>query len=314
MDFFLFSLKVDFLFWLFIVIGFIDFLYVHLKANSKFLILGVSLIFPLIFLKVYRNSFPYFYLFIFSPPIIFSGFFWTFFKNKFLTNKFYVVSSSLILIFIIAINVLRINISVINNNNFQKILIENVHRIYPEPVNYIDSCSMISSFNKVGFFASSLGIENYLSKNKPVFRDILLSYEVKLLVANSEIFDLSKDWKDAVSLKGYRLLEDDWNLLKNNFLQHWGLLYLPGKKLFFSKNSLDLLFEILIPGTYTLECDHPVTINEIVIYPGQTIDLTRGQHKLFAQTSTELFLKFGANLFKPYDHPFTIDYIYSKFF
>ena len=53
------------------------------------------------------------------------------------------------------------------DNSEQRATLAAVHEIFPEPVAYIDRCSMISRYNKVGFFMASWQIAEYLEKTYP---------------------------------------------------------------------------------------------------------------------------------------------------
>jgi hypothetical protein len=313
--YFLKSLKHDFLVWAMIACGFFYFLNKYFATNFKRVFLGVSFLLPLIFLTFYRNTFPYFYLFIMSPPIIFTGFFIFPLKNRMFAFKSKIsdITICLILIAIFLSNISNFKLGYNRDNFYEKQLVDIVHRIYPEPVSYIDGCSMISSFNKVGLFTSSAGMEAYLRQNTPIFREILISKVCNLLIANTEVLDFSKTWSEAVSIRGHSLLKDDWEVLNDNFIQHWGLIYVPGKIFEFNNITLIKEFEILIPGVYTIESEYLVTIDDLNYVPGSTINLARGLHKITSLLSNHVLLRFGNNLYKPNLTPFTLEYIHSRF-
>jgi hypothetical protein len=251
-----------------------------------------------------------------SPPIIFTGFCISALRDKIVKSKSIIsdLILSLILLMIFSLNILNFKLGYSTDNAYEKQLVDVVHRIFPEPVNYIDGCSMISSFNKVGLFTSSAGMEAYLSNNTPIFREILLSKVCSFLIVNTEVLDLSKTKSESVSIRGHSLLKDDWEVLNDNFIQYWGLIYIPGKIFEFNDTDLNKEFEILIPGIYTVESENPVMINGLQYNSGETINLTRGHHKISTILFNNVFLRFGNNLYKPDFAPFPLEYIRSRFY
>jgi hypothetical protein len=314
--FLLISLRQDFLIWAMIALGGVCFFRKYCITNFKNLLLWLSLLSTLIFLIFYRNTFPYFYLFIMSPPIIFTGFCISALRDKIVSSKSKIsdLILSLILLMIFSLNILNFKLGYSTDNAYEKQLVDVVHRIYPEPVNYIDGCSMISSFNKVGLFTSSAGMEAYLSNNTPIFRSLLLSKVCSFLIVNTEVLDLSKTKSESVSIRGHSLLKDDWEVLNDNFIQYWGLIYTPGKVFEFNDTDLNKEFDILIPGIYTVESENPVIINGLHFISGETINLTRGHHKISTLLFNNVILRFGNHMYKPDFAPFPLEYIRSRFY
>ena len=58
-----------------------------------------------------------------------------------------------------------------NQQRQQKETLDLVHRLFPEAVPYIDRCSMVSTFPKVGFFMSSLGMRFYHERGEPIMEE-----------------------------------------------------------------------------------------------------------------------------------------------
>ena len=73
-----------------------------------------------------------------------------------------------------------------------------------------------------------------------------------------------------------------------------------------------LRFEILIPGTYTLEGEKAVSINGALYEPGSTINLKKGRHTITSRYSpTNAVLRWGKHLFRPSDKPTSIPVFYG---
>ena len=146
----------------------------------------------------------------------------------------------------------------------QKETVKLVHKIFPEPVPYIDRCGMISSYPKVGLKMSTTDMEKYIEANKPIMRNMLIKQKPAFIVANSVHLDLSvpRGTRNDI-FKNYPLLKEDYNILKENFIHHWGAIYVAGKHFDFDSTKKSQTIDILIPGNYTLESDGEVSINGV---------------------------------------------------
>jgi hypothetical protein len=296
--------------WILILLGIILviwFLFHEKKEEKTYnrLILFAFLV-PVFSLIFYRNAFPYYYVFILSPAIIFCGIVFhniieAFRKAGPIFSPVILAALTLIVFF----NFVFYYLVFSSNRNFeQKRLLKAVHEIFPEPVSYIDGCSMVSSFPMVGFFMSSWGMENYLKTNKPIMRDILIKHHPLFVLANVPHLNLSLPRTKAVSDTNYSLLEEDWNVLKLNFLHHWGPIYVAGKQFEFSSVTDFQRFEILIPGKYTFEGEIGVSVDGIFYRPGDIINLNKGEHTITAiSNSGKALLRWGKHLYIPPSEP-----------
>lgn len=291
--------------WILLIIGIIFVIWaaIHQKRNRsthKTILLGFLV--PLLSLIFYRNAFPYYYVFILTPAIIFSGvvvhkIMEAFRKTGSIFPPFIVASLTFIVFFHF---IFYYTIFFPNRNFVQRDLLEAVHEIFPEPVPYIDGCSMVASFPKAGFFMSSWVMENYLRTNKPIMKNILSQHQPLFLLANVPHLKLSFPRKEAVSATGYSLLEEDWNVLKSNFLHHWGPIYVVGKQFEFSSVTDSQCFETVIPGKYTLEGKLGVSVDGILYRPGNIINLNKGEHTITALYNPgKAALRLGEHLYKP---------------
>jgi hypothetical protein len=271
----------------------------RLKPSN--LLLATFLI-PMLTLLFYRNAFPYYYVFIIAPSIIFCGIVFGKIEEDFRTKGSAVF---LILLTIISLPVFlnfihHYSKSYSNENVDQKQLIQVVHEIFPEPVPYIDGCSAISTFPKVGLFMSTWGMESYLSANKPIMESILTNSSPAFIFANIPTLDLSLPRETAFSAINYALLEEDWDILKSNFIHHWANIFVAGKTFKFDEQMESQDFKISIPGVYTLEGETAASINGEACKPGSTVYLSKGLHTIAPQTaSTQMALRWGNNLYKP---------------
>lgn len=164
----------------------------------------------------------------------------------------------------------------------QRAVLAEVHRIFPEPVTYIDRNGMVASFPKVGLFMSTWGMEGYRAAGRPVMARILREARPPLLVANHPALYLADPEVPARIPETYRLLPADYTALRANFLHHWGPLYVAGKAFDLGLAGAARDFEILVAGVYRLEAAGPVILDGVPLRPGETVALAAGRHEIAA--------------------------------
>jgi len=257
---------------------------------------------PLMTLLFYRNAFPYYYVFILAPAIVFCGMVFyrvveNFKKKPSTGNMLFIVFLPCLVFFNFIYHYNQVppkQLSAQNN------VIETVHKIFPRPVCYIDRCSAVSSFKKVGFFMSTWGFENYKTAGQPIMYDILTGKAPVFLLANIKSLDISNSHGIGYFENAYALFEDDWRILKANYIQHWGDIFIAGKEFEFGPETDEQEFEILLPGVYTVETDDAVLINGQPHRFGSLVDLKKGTHhiKTIGQND-RVTLRWGNNIYRP---------------
>jgi hypothetical protein len=163
---------------------------------------------------------------------------------------------------------------------------------------------MISSFPKVGLKMSSWDMERYTRANVPIMRNILLDHHPAFVLANIVFLDLDAPYGGKDIFRNYPLLEEDFNLLKNNFIKHWGKLYVAGKHFRFNSIDKSNTYDVLIPGAYTVEAKNGVSIDGIKHRPGSVVKLAGKRYTIVPETTpSEVVLRWGENLYRPPDPP-----------
>jgi len=179
-------------------------------------------------------------------------------------------------------------------------------------VPYIDWCSAVSSFPKKGFFMSTWGMENYLAANRPVMKKILETEHPVFLVANKPLLDTSIPRINPFTKAYYALLEPDYNILKDNFIPHWGPVWVAGKSIQFKGASRPHSFDILIPGIYTIEASGPIILDGLNHITGDTITLTRGSHTVLPGPEVKsMTIRWGKHLYRPDGQPLNLPSFYG---
>jgi hypothetical protein len=168
-------------------------------------------------------------------------------------------------------------------------------------VAYIDRCGMISSFEKIGPFMSTWVMGDY-RKRGDLFPQLLREKQPRFLLVNSPTLDLRRPF---ARVKGpYRWRRGDYEQLRENFVHHWGPIWLVGKSLV-AEPGKPVELEIFVPGHYKVEAKGPVEIDGRVHQPGAEIDLATGMHTLIAadRESQSVILRWGPSLPRPTRRP-----------
>lgn len=248
----------------------------------------LALALPLLSFVFYRNAYPYFYAFIMPSVMLLAG---------------YAVErlrlSNMIIGFIGAILVASTGVQYVlrlaQNQDIQVQTLEVIHDIFPEPVKYFDRNGFVSSFPKTGFFMSSWGIRSYIKKGEPVFVQEMQHNTVPLLIDNSPHI--------SAALKGEpsELMSSDAQALRDNYIPHWGHIWVAGKRLVAGPESQRFMMNI--PGEYTIESHRPVTINGHIYTSESVIYLTRGSHSYESDSQEIVTLRWGHHLKRPIEIP-----------
>jgi len=266
---------------------------------------------PVASLAVYRNAFQYFYVFMLPTVAIAACGVVDFALRRASARARWIgpAASLVVALGLVSGELATFRRHLADETAVQRQLLAVVHRMFPEPVPYVDRCSMVSSFPKVGFFMSSLGLQRYRETGEPDFGELLRERPVPFLVANT--ISLRLDLPDRILAgKPYSLRREDIALIRDNFVHHWGLVFVQGKRLDFTERAGPIEFEILAAGPFTLEAEGEVEIDGAPIAPGATVELSAGRHRAVALGGTRgAILRWGERLWRP-DFPPLVDPIF----
>lgn len=277
---------------------------VHLTGRRRFqAIMLLSLAFPLLSLVVYRNSFPYYYVTIIPSASLLLGGLVS--RLSFWLPKKSLVAFILTLLLIFPV-LQRFKLGYANNQqsqiHAQQELIDTVHAVFPSPVPYIDRCSMVAAYPKVGLFMTTWITHNYRVLQQPIMKEILVEKQPKFLINNITTLNLKLPWSEAGN-RGQRLLEEDFVTLQANFVHYWGYLWVPGKKLELKNIKQPEKFEILIEGTYQIEANGMVSLDGTPYNSGQSLLLKQGIHEVVALESPGTISLFWGGLIDKSSRP-----------
>lgn len=248
-------------------------------------ILFLSLLAPLATVAIYRNAFPYHYAFILPPaavaiaPVI-----------GWLRQRYGVVAVAFLPL------VGAILLSVTQDRDIlprQRVIQTGIHMIFPVPVTYIDNSGMAGDFPRaVNQFASGWALENYFRSGEPVYSQALAAEPVPMLLANNVVLqDLFHD-----TFFDGRLLHDDDKVLRENYIPHWGRVFVAGKTI--APGERQIAVEIAVPGRYTVE-GGGIDINGRHYAAGSVVALARGTHMVSGRRTAQVTLRWGDHLARP---------------
>lgn len=247
---------------------------------------------PVLCLAFYRNAFPYFFPFLVPPLVVASGLVFRRIRSTKIAATLHVA--------LLASLVLAIPQYGYKDQQAQRETIAAVKAAFPQPVPYIDRSAMVPSYPKVGFFMTSWGLEAALASGSDVMTGIVHKRQPRFVIANSPALRFALDPASELA-PALRLTDSDEQTLRENFVHHWGAIWVAGKKMTALPESQD--FELLIPGIYTLECsDGPTLIDGYERECGTIMSLDKGNHTISAAWPTEVILRTGEKLVSP-DRP-----------
>ncbi|MBT5048446.1 MAG: hypothetical protein HOM58_08075 [Rhodospirillaceae bacterium] len=275
----------------------------------------LSFALPLLSLVIYRNAFPYFFVFLMPAVVILGGI-----SADLLITRLR-QSASRIPAAIFGGTLMLISASLVTSH-FKKLpdqtiaqreVVAAIHGMYGEPVPYLDRNSMMSSFPKAGFYMSGWGMENYRARKSAIMEDLMRREQPRFLIANSCALNISMASNTSDATCQHRLLDRDFHILRANFVHHWGPIYVIGKTFDIGVPGVPQSFQIFVSGIYTLEAAAPVSIDGVVYQPGDRVRLDQAPHNIAATGGpTRAELRLGDRLYKPNTPP-TAEPLYYRF-
>lgn len=243
-----------------------------------------GLLAPLLTVAIYRNAFPYHFVFVLPPALAAAAP-----GAEILLRRFGLGTLSLVLLANAAVLSLTVDRSVLDR---QRTVQAGVTEVFPTPIVYIDESGMIGDYPRaVARFASGWALENYHRAQRPDYRLALEKEPVPLLLANTPSL------LDAFLDNGgeEQLLAEDKQVLRSNYIQHWGNVFVAGKTI---APGGAVMTEFAVPGAYTVE-GGAVSINGRRFAPGQLVTVGRGMHRVQALEAGETILRWGDHLPQP---------------
>ncbi|HUE46837.1 MAG TPA: glycosyltransferase family 39 protein [Aestuariivirgaceae bacterium] len=188
----------------------------------------------------------------------------------------------------------------------QKRIVTEVHRLFPEPVPYIDISGMVASFPRPALNITWYGLDLYRRAGVPALANYIHNDKPPLLIVNTKVL---KVWDEAM-LEGLdsRLLPQDEETIRATYAHYWDQIWLAGRQWRDLAANESRAFEIIVPGDHTVMASGPVIVDGQTYQPWTTIRLDEGPHEL-RTTSAEpdLRILWGTRLVPLEDLPPSMD-------
>jgi hypothetical protein len=264
---------------------------------------ALAMVLPIAALLIYGNAFSYFYVFLLPAAVPCMALVYEYLFRWFREKNSEAAFLAIVTLPVTAVSLtLAVQIPQMQNQQIgQREHINLVHDLFPEPVPFIDRNGMISSFPRaVPIFMSNWGMEGYRA-GEPIFENILETKQPPLLIANSPALELRIPRELQEEHVRLPLLEPDFLLLADNYVHHWGALFVAGKRFESLPVGVRTGFELFIEGPYTIESTAEITINGKVLQAHEVIELEVGVHELRNEWDREqdVVLRWGHNLALP---------------
>ena len=229
------------------------------KLICTLLLFALPLVLSVIF---YRNAFAYFFPFIVPPLMVAVAV-----GVDRLTS---VARLNTFLVLMLLSGAWQASMSLSERATDQRLTIAEVHRLFPEPVAYIDQNAMISSFPRDVFFMSSWGTARYRAAGQPVMADLIARQSPPLLLATRD--NLRQAMTAAVvDDRQNFLLPEDQRILRDTYVHYAGAIWLAGKQL--TLGSVPVRVSMPISGAYRVESSDLLHVNGVAVQNGDVLDI-----------------------------------------
>lgn len=245
------------------------------RPNSLILLL---LGLPALSIAFYTNAFPYAYLVLIPTACLLAGHTVSqFIKSGERAKRILVLGC----IGIAAIPLAKVAWQYRNDGqDQQKQIVAAVHRLFPEPVAYIDSSGLVGSFPRPSLNITLFGLDSYRRAGVPALSNYIHHHQPPLLIANTELLQVwNEDKLDKAPLSS-RLLPADEATIRATYAHYWDQIYLAGRQWRDLAAGERRSFEIVVPGDHTLIASAAVIVDGKAYSPGSAVRLDKGPHRL----------------------------------
>ena len=233
-----------------------------LSAAQKIALAGF--IAPLAVMLFYRNTFPYFFVFLLAPVAVATAPALGLVRERYGNVFMAVVLAGIPLTF-----------AILEPKDViarQRALVDYVHREFPRETGYLDYSSMIADYPRIlKYLTSGNGIRLYHETGDPIVAREIDRGNVPFIIANQGVI--------LRALQGNPIPETflpaDLAAMSGNYVQQWGVLWREGKQI--PAGSAPFEFDLRRPGPFVLDGDAMIIDGRSVARGGK-ISLNKGRH------------------------------------
>ena len=235
----------------------------------------LALVLPLFSVVIYRNAYTYYYVCIVPSAALLTG----------LVVKRLEVARRPVAVVLVTLGLTTTLLTGVwnwmkqnakNRVRNQIAVVDAVHTVFPQPVPYIDRCSMIGSFEHVGPFMSTWTLSEYRARKQPIFVKAVSAAKPLFVIANVDGLELDRELNDV--RRQMRLLPEDFALLRRGYIQWWGPLWIAGRRVDVAAGKA-ANFDAVVAAEYVVEgIVEGVTVDGNAVAAGSAVHLDPGVH------------------------------------
>lgn len=257
---------------------------------------------PLLLVAVYHNAWPYCYLVLMPGACLLAGYAFSSLVGD--GGRLRPVLALLLLVAVALPGSMAARANLSDSQATQRQALDLIHEVFPEPVPYIDKSGFVSSFPRDVFTMTTYGLRVYREKGEAAVAAYIRDAKPPLLIVNWRVLEV---WPGGVA-EGHaaedRLFPEDEEMLRRTYAPYWGPVYLAGREWESLAAGDRQEFDIVIPGTYTLLAEAPVTLDGAPLRPGESRVLSAGKQVLESATAQpRVRLLWGKGLKAPPPQP-----------
>jgi len=274
----------------------------RLPAHRRRSVVLLLLALPIVSVGFYANAWPYAYIVLMPTACLLGGHAF----SRFVRGGDAVRRVSVAILLALAAVPMAVSAWMLSADQtaYQKQIVAIVHRLFDQPVAYIDKGGMISSFPRQPIFLSRWGLKNYRDAGLPVFARYIAEARPPLLILNTPNLDVWNESMIELIDPRFRLLPEDAEALAAAYAPYWGHIYLAGRQWRDLARAETVDFDIAIAGDYTLISSGPASIDGNIHESGATVGLKAGPHTLApSRPEPDLRLLWGRGTEIPDDVP-----------
>jgi hypothetical protein len=233
-----------------------------LKADAKVALTGF--IVPLVVLLFYRNTFPYFFVFILAPVAVAIAPALGLVRDRY-GNAFLAV----------LLSAMPLALTILESRDVigrQRALIDYVHREFPEKTGYLDYSGMIADYPRIlKYLTSGNGIRLYHEQGDAIVGREIDRGNVPFIIANQGAILAALENRPFPGT----FLPADLAALRGNYVRQWGVLWREGTRIPAGTGAFE--FDLRRGGAFALAGDN-LTIDGVTVAHGARITLSKGRH------------------------------------
>jgi hypothetical protein len=227
--------------WLLIAIGLCVALYRRQLAVA-------TLVLSLLPIAFYRNAFPYFYVVMLAPASVLVG--CAIQEITAYRQPLRSLPAVPALHFLIWLGLVYQGMSFAvrlrhDEQLHQRMLLQGIHDVFREPVNYVDRCGMVSSFRNVNFFMSTWGLQKYRQNGTPFMPAAISTRQPAFVLVNTVSLN------PELGMQG-GLLQEDISLISRFYPTYWGPLRVAGARTAL-EGARAVRMDVPFPALYRIE-------------------------------------------------------------